>query len=70
MVHLRHARMIRRPNGRPLCRAGIEAWCERHAIDWTAFTTNGVPGELFAAIGDRYAARTLDNAREEANGQQ
>lgn len=69
LVHLRHARMIRRPNGRPLCAPGIRAWCDRHGIDWNDFTTTGVPGERFAAIGDRYAARALDNAmKEQADG--
>lgn len=71
LVHLRHARMMQRPGGRPLCRQGIQAWCERYGIDWQAFTTTGVPGELFAAVGDRYAMRALDNAKaEQAHGQQ
>jgi hypothetical protein len=70
LVHLRHARMIRRPNGRPVCRPGVEALCRRYGIDWKAFTTTGVPGELFHASGDRFALRALANAiQEQADGQ-
>lgn len=65
LVHLRHARMIRRPGGRPLCRGGIEAWCERHGIDWSDFTGPGIPGERIVEIGDPYAMKLIDNARKE-----
>lgn len=66
LVHLRHARMIRRPNGRPLCRGGIEAWCARHSITWADFAGPGIPGERIVEIGDPYAMKLLVNAREEA----
>lgn len=66
LVQLRHARMIKRPGGRPLCASGIRAWCERYGIDWAAFTGAGVPGEVFAAIDDAYANKALAFAREEA----
>ena len=65
MVHLRHARMIRRPNGRPLCREGIELWTQRHGIAWADFTGPGIPGERIVEIGDPYAMRLLVNARKE-----
>lgn len=65
LVHLRHARMIRRPGGRPLCRGGIEAWCQRHAIPWADFTGPGVPGERIVEVGDPYAMKLIANARKE-----
>lgn len=65
VVHLRHARMIRRPGGRPLCRGGIEAWCDRHGIAWADFAGPGIPGQRVVEIGDPYAMRLIDNARKE-----
>lgn len=71
LVHLRHARMIRRPGGRPLCRGGIEAWCTRYGIDWNDFTGSGVAGELIVATGDAYAQKLIENAqKEQDDGQQ
>lgn len=72
MVHLRHARMIQRQGGRPLCRNGIEAWCKRHSVDWAAFTGAGIPIEEFEQIQDHYAGVVASNARQEAeiDGQQ
>lgn len=67
MIHLRHARMIRRPNGRPLCREGIEAWCARHGIAWADFSGPGIPGQRVVDIADPYAMRLIDNARLEAS---
>lgn len=72
LVHLRHARMIRRPGGRPLCLDGIEAWCARYGIEWAEFAGAGVPGQRIVDIADPYAMRLIDNARKEAasHGQQ
>lgn len=64
--HIRHALAIRRPGNRRLCLTGIEAWCRRYGIDPEQFSSDGVPGEVFAAIEDGYAAKVLNNAREEA----
>lgn len=71
IVHFRHARAIRRPGGRILCRDGIELWCRRYGVDWQAFTGPGVPEAVFEAIDDHYAGVVLKIAREEAaHGQQ
>lgn len=65
-VYLRHARMIRRQGGRPLCVDGIEAWCARYAIDIAAFSLEGVPGERMIEIDDAFGLKALEFAREEA----
>ena len=66
VVHLRHVRMIRRGGDRPLCASGIRAWCERHGVDADLFFAQGVPGELCIQIGDAFALKALNFAREEA----
>lgn len=71
LVHLRHARMIKRINGKPVCRTGIEAICQRIGVDWKAFTTTGVPGQQAIDSGNRFALLALEHAkREKADGQQ
>ena len=71
MIGLRHARMVRRKGGRPFCAAGIKAWCDRHEIDWKAFTGPGVTEERMLQINDHYAQVLINLAREEQeNGRQ
>lgn len=63
--------MIKRPGGRPLCAAGIRAWCDRHGVDWPGFIGPGVPIEAIKAIDDHYARRLIELAeKERADGQQ
>lgn len=66
VVHLRHARMIRRAGDRALCAAGIRAWCERYGIDAEVFCAQGIPGEELVRIGDAFGLRALEFARKEA----
>lgn len=66
VVHLRHARMIRRNGDRALCAAGIRAWCERYGIDADVFFAEGIPGEEFVRIGDAFGLKALEFARQEA----
>lgn len=66
MIHLRHARTLLRPGGRPLCASGIRAWCDRHAVDWEKFTGAGVPKDEFSAIDDHYAGVLIEIAEREA----
>lgn len=71
MVGLRHARMITRRGGRPLCRGGIETWCARYGVPWDEFAGPGIPEERIAAIDDHYAGVLIELARkEQADGQQ
>lgn len=64
-VFLRHARMISRFGGRPLCVGGIEQWCARYGIDMQTFAVDGIPGERFIEIGDANGLRALEFARQE-----
>lgn len=64
-IHLRHARTIKRLGGRPLCSAGIRAWCDRYQIPWDQFTGEGVPVEVFEKIDDHYAGVLIRLATEE-----
>lgn len=71
VVHLRHARMIKRQGGRPLCATGIRAWCARHEVPWDEFTGAGVPVDRFRSIDDHYAGVLIKLAEEEqGHGQQ
>lgn len=67
VVHLRHARMIKRPGGRPLCANGIRAWCARHQVPWDEFAGAGVPVDRFRSIDDHYAGVLIKLAEEEAD---
>jgi hypothetical protein len=71
LIHIRHVRMMLRNGRRALCANGIMAWCERHGIDIEQLGTTGVPGERALEIGDDFALRALEFARQEAaaNGQ-
>lgn len=64
-VFLRHVRMIRRPGGRKLCTDGIEAWCARYGISMAELSETGIPGERIIEIGDQFAMKALQHAREE-----
>lgn len=65
-VYLRHARAINDAGGRPLCAAGIRAWCTQHGIDLRELSRAGIPADRIAAIPDHYARQALRIAREEA----
>lgn len=70
-VYFRHARMIQRPGGRPLCVDGIEAWCNRYGIAVEDLIHDGIPGERLIEIGDANAMKALAFARAEViDGQQ
>jgi hypothetical protein len=63
--------MIRRSGDRPLCAAGIRAWCDRHQVPWDQFTGAGVPLEQFEKIQDHYAEVLIALAKKELDdGQQ
>jgi len=48
------------------CVRGARAWALRHNIDFSYFLQNGMPVEVFEAIGDSFAMHACRVAREEA----
>lgn len=68
-IHMRHVRRLR---GRGVtCTPGIRAWCSANGIHLPTFAREGCAGEDALRIGDAFALRLLEIAREEArNGRQ
>jgi hypothetical protein len=52
------------------CAAGMRVWGARHGLDFAAFAREGIPVEIFEAIGDAMglAAAAAARARAAANG--
>jgi len=63
IAHARKASLSRTSNR--LCAPGIYAWARRHGIDIGVFAREGVPVEVFDAIGDAFALRMAAIARED-----
>ena len=63
-IHMRHARALR---GRGVtCTPGMRAWCDANGVDLRQFATHGIAGEEALRIGDAFALKVLDLARQEA----
>ena len=63
-IHMRHVQRLRA--NKRTCTPSIRTWVAQHGIDLRRFTADGVPGEEALRIGDAFALRLLEIAREEA----
>lgn len=72
VIRFQHVRAIRRRADRVLCVDGIRMWCERNGIDYQQLLDEGIPGERALELGDAFALKALENARQEAlaNGEE
>lgn len=66
IVTIEHARAARLDGERITCAPGIRMYAQRHGIDLRAFLRDGLPVEVFDAIGDAFAQRVAAIARAEA----
>lgn len=66
-IYFRHARQILASNGKPICAAGIRAWCVRNSIDLQTFIHEGIVIERFVEIGDAYAVKVIAIAQAETS---
>lgn len=61
-VYMRHLRAAK------ICSGGARAWWSHNGLDWSAFLSDGIAGELLLKTGDPYAKRVVGIAKAEENG--
>jgi hypothetical protein len=52
------------------CNRGSREFFQRHGLDWADFLKNGIEAEKMLATNDAMAARTVEQAERDVNGQQ
>lgn len=66
VVTMKHARAAQLAGHGVLCAPGIRPWFAQHGLDYRAFLRDGLPVEEVERIGDAFASRAAQIAREEA----